>query len=175
LKVMGVDPGSLVTGWGLVGGSSSRPVLIDSGRIRLPSSLCLAERMALLLRELGALVDRLEPDCAAVETPFHGASARSALQLAHARGVILAVLSTRGLPVSEYTPATVKKSITGNGRADKRQVEAMMVHLLGPQARGVSYDVPDALAVAVCHLAASSFVAAVEKASRDASAKSGRG
>lgn len=109
-------------------------------------------RLAGLQRELAGLLARLEPTSAAVESPFHGVNPRSALQLAHARGVVLAVLATTGLEVVEYTPATVKKSVTGTGGADKIQVEFMVAHTLGPAAAESRGDRADAIAVALCHL-----------------------
>jgi crossover junction endodeoxyribonuclease RuvC len=151
-----VDPGSIATGWGLVGGSPTRSEWLAAGVIRLdgpggaPDDL--APRLWRLQQELTALVQHLRPTAAAVESPYHGANARSAFQLAQARGVALAVLAGAGIRVAEYTPATVKKAVTGNGRAPKEQVRSMVSRLLGRQAlereRG---DVTDALAVALCH------------------------
>jgi crossover junction endodeoxyribonuclease RuvC len=124
----------------------------------------LASRLACLHREFERVVARLSPDAAAVESPFHGSSARSALQLAHARGVILEVLATAGVEVAEYTPAAVKKSVTGNGRAEKEQVRAMVRHLVGMQESERSHDISDAIAVALCHLTTARFRQAVERA-----------
>jgi crossover junction endodeoxyribonuclease RuvC len=121
----------------------------------------LATRLAGLKRDLERLLPRLQPCVAAVETPFHGASARSALFLAHARGVILAVLADAGVEVAEYSPAAVKKAVTGNGRADKEQVAAMVGRLLGETVAGRSRDLSDALAVALCHQACSRYGDAV--------------
>jgi len=153
MRILGVDPGSLFTGWGLVGGSLDQPVLLDSGEIRLPSSQPLPTRLHLLTVEFTKLVGSLEPTGAAVEMAFHGANARSALQLAHARGVLLAVLAGAGVPVAEYTPATIKKSITGNGRAEKAQVQGMVERLVRSDLPGRGLDRSDALAVALCHMA----------------------
>lgn len=98
------------------------------------------------------------PPRAAVETPFHGASARSALQLAHARGVLLATLAEEKIEVIEYTPATVKKTVTGNGRAEKLQVQEMVVRTLRGAAPPVlTPDVADAIAVALCELAHATY------------------
>lgn len=168
-RVLGVDPGSLVTGWGLIAEQSPRPVLEACGSIHLGGSRAsLAERLSRLQQELGAVVARLAPDGAAVEAPFHGASARSALQLAHARGVVLAVLGAAGLTVAEYSPAQVKQAISGSGRADKAQVGEMVERLLGLDSRKERHDAQDALAVAWCHLARQRFLRAVERAERTA-------
>jgi crossover junction endodeoxyribonuclease RuvC len=164
VRVLGVDPGSLTTGWGLLVGTASRPEIVDCGRIRLPSTESLPLRLARLASTLTVVVARMQPTVAAVETPFHGASARSSLQLAHARGVILAVLGKSRISVVEYTPATVKKTVSGDGRADKRRVGAMIVRTLGLRADRQSHDVHDALAVALCHLCTAPFHEAVRRA-----------
>ena len=131
--------------------------------IRLGADRSLARRLARLQGALVALVEKAKPTVAAVESPFHGASARSALQLAHARGVILAVLAAADVEVVEYAPAAVKKAITGNGRADKEQVATMVRRTLGKEADNLPHDHSDALAVALCYLAESRFRAAVRK------------
>ncbi len=165
MRILGVDPGSRITGWGLIGGTPSRARLLDGGIIRLGSSRDpLAERMLRLQRELEPLVASLKPTAAAVESPFHGKSARSALQLAHSRGVILAVLAGAGLQVAEYSPATVKKSVTGSGQADKDQVRVMVGRLLGDPAADRGHDLSDALAVALCHACSDGLRHAVERA-----------
>ena len=153
MRVLGVDPGSVTTGWALLEGDSRRQRVVECGVIRLPRRLAFAARLARLYEELARLPELLQPAAAAVESPFHGRSARSALQLAQARGVILAALSASGLEVEEYSPAEVKKSVTGNGQADKEQVAHMVARLLGPAARSTSRDLSDACAVALCHLA----------------------
>jgi len=163
LRVLGVDPGSRVTGWGLLTGSATRARLLEAGVLRL-GARDFPLRLALLQNRLSELVSRLRPAVAAVETPFHGASARSALQLAHARGVVLAVLAASGVEVVEYTPATIKKAVTGNGRADKEQVACMVRRQLGCATPRTTYDLSDALAVALCHLASASFRGAVARA-----------
>jgi crossover junction endodeoxyribonuclease RuvC len=165
LRVLGIDPGSRATGWGLVAGASGSPQLIDCGVIRLDAAEDLAERMATLHAELERLLGGLAPAVAAVESPFHGANARAALQLAHARGVALAVLALGGVTVVEYAPATVKAAVTGNGRATKDQVQRMVWRLLGqPVVREPSLDASDALAVAVCHASTMRATAAVTSA-----------
>ena len=151
-RILGIDPGSLHTGWGLLGGSFHRPTLIDSGVIRLGQAGSFPCRLAGLRASLEILLSRVAPTAAAVESPFQGINARSALQLAHARGVVLAALAGAGLEVVEYSPAEVKKSVTGTGRADKAQVEFMVGRTLGATAMGSCGDRADAIAVALCHL-----------------------
>jgi crossover junction endodeoxyribonuclease RuvC len=164
LRILGVDPGSLAMGWGLLEGSPAEPVLLDCGLVRLDGRRPLAVRLARLHGEFSELVRRLEPAVAAVEAPFHGPSARSALQLAHARGVILAVLSGAGVEIAEYTPTGIKKAVTGNGGAGKEQVRDMVRRLLRQSGDWRSHDISDALAVALCHLTTAAFQDAVDRA-----------
>lgn len=112
-----------------------------------------------------AVVESHRPTEAAVEAPFHGVSARSALQLAHARGVILAVLGSAAVTVHEYSPASIKKTVTGHGRADKSQVQAMVARLVVAAGEAAQRpDVADAVAAALCHLFGSARATALEKA-----------
>ena len=166
MRILGVDPGSLRTGWGLVTGTTPRPQLVECDVIRLKPTASLPDRLYALHRSFEELVRRLGPTSAAVEAPFHGVNARAAFHLAHARGVLLAVLAGEGIPVSEYTPATVKKAVTGNGRAEKQQVQAMILRLLGPRPARGSFDVADALAVALCHAGNVGYRSAVDQATR---------
>jgi crossover junction endodeoxyribonuclease RuvC len=163
VRILGVDPGSLRTGWGLLGGTSRQPFLVESGVIRLPAGAGFPERLHRLQIEFEELVRRLAPSEAAVEMPFHGLNARSALQLAHARGVLLAVLGAQGIPMSEYAPAAVKKAVTGNGRADKAQVHAMAARLLGARIDGATGDLTDAVGIALCHAASREFRTALRR------------
>jgi crossover junction endodeoxyribonuclease RuvC len=168
MRVLGVDPGSAITGWGLLEGPAPSPRLVESGVIRLGGSgVEFAEKLHRLSLSLTDLVVRLGPTAAAVEAPFHGVNARSALQLAHARGVVLATLAGAGVPVAEYAPATVKQAVAGNGRAGKDQVQAMVVRLLGVDALPGPSDRADALAVALCHVHSAAFSRAIARQGRD--------
>jgi crossover junction endodeoxyribonuclease RuvC len=130
--------------------------------------------LARLHQDLTILVERLQPDVAAVEAPFHGASARAALLLAHARGVVLAVLAAAGVEVVEYAPAAVKKAVTGNGRADKEQVASMVCRQIGEDLDASPHDLSDALAVALCHLSHCGFSAAVKLATQSPARKAAK-
>jgi len=126
--------------------------------------MALADRLARLHTGISSVVQQHAPTEAAVEAPFHGASARSALQLAHARGVVLAVLGISGLRVFEYSPATIKKAVTGNGRAEKEQVEAMVSRLVPGGCPPGRSDIADAIAAAICHLFGTGHADALRKA-----------
>jgi crossover junction endodeoxyribonuclease RuvC len=150
LLILGLDPGSLHTGYGLVERHGSALRAVEAGRISCPKTQTLPNRLAHLSVCLGELLDRCRPDLAVLETPFHGMNSRSLIVLAEARGVLLAVLAGRGLEIREYTPAEVKSAITGNGRADKDQVARMVRLLLAARGEGWASDATDALAVALC-------------------------
>jgi crossover junction endodeoxyribonuclease RuvC len=149
--ILGIDPGSRITGWALVEGTPERPKVLAAGVIRTRPRQAFADRLGMIQIELAKVLAEYRPRLAAVEAPFHGVSARSALQLAHARGVILATLSQAGVAVEEYSPATVKKMVTGSGQASKEQVAFMVERLAGTSSG--SLDLTDAVAVALCHQA----------------------
>ena len=150
MLILGLDPGSLHTGYGLVERHGSALRAVEAGRISCPKTQALPSRLAHLSACLGELLDRCQPDLAVLETPFHGMNSRSLIVLAEARGVLLAVLAGRGLEIREYTPAEVKSAVTGNGRADKDQVARMVRLLLAARGEGWASDATDALAVALC-------------------------
>ena len=149
--ILGLDPGSRVTGYGVIRRQGSELRALAEGRIELDTATPLAARLAQLSLEVERLVDRVAPEAAALETAFHGRNSRSLIVLAQARGAILATLGRRSLPVAEYAPAEVKIAVTGNGRADKSQVARMVDLLLGLRARHRASDATDALALALCY------------------------
>jgi len=148
--VLGVDPGSAATGWAVIESSGSRARMVECGVVR-PRGDDRAKRLADLARRLDEVVVRLAPDTAAVESAFTARNPRSALSLAEARGVVLCVLGGRGLSVASYSPAQVKSSVVGTGRAEKRQVVFMIVRLLA-LAEDPPRDAADAAAVALTHV-----------------------
>ncbi len=149
MRVLGIDPGSAATGWGLVelvGGSLRHG---GHGVLRTGSGEA-APKLGLLAGALAELFERERPEVAAVERIFVARSPRSALVLGQARGVALAVAALAGVPVAEYTPAEVKRAVTGSGRAAKPQVQWMVEALLSLPRRPAR-DAADALALAICH------------------------
>lgn len=150
MLILGLDPGSLHTGYGLVAKRGSALEAVDWGRISLPRRLPLVTRLTDLGLSLESLLDRSPPDVVVLETPFHGLNSRSLIVLAQARGALLACLGRRSLEVCEYTPAEVKSAVTGNGRADKQQVARMVQILLRLDGEPLAEDTSDALAVAIC-------------------------
>jgi crossover junction endodeoxyribonuclease RuvC len=152
VKVFGIDPGSARTGYGCVQSDGTRHRLVTCGAITTPAANPFPEKLKIIHVELAALIARHEPDCIAIENLFHAVNARSALKLGHARGVAMLAAVEAGIPIVEYTPAEVKQSIVGYGRAEKGQVQAMIQLLLGLSSPPSPFDASDALAIAVCHL-----------------------
>ena len=149
--ILGVDPGSHRTGYGVIETDGRRHSLVEKGVISPASSLGLAERLDVVHRGVAAVIARIRPDALAVEDLFHAVNTRSALVLGHVRGVVLLAGASAGVPVTAFAPATVKVQVTGFGRADKSQVALMVARLLGLDGDGVAGDAADALAVALCH------------------------
>ncbi len=149
LRILGIDPGSLVTGYGVIDVDGSRNRHVASGCVRLRQT-SLPERLAAIFAAISDIVEIHQPQETAVEQVFLHRNADAALKLGQARGAAICACATRELPVREYTPRQVKQAIVGRGGADKRQVQHMVRVLLAlpasPQA-----DAADALAVALCH------------------------
>lgn len=152
MKVFGIDPGSARTGYGCVQSDGTRHRLIACGAITSPASRSFPEKLKTIHAELATLIAQHQPDCVAIENLFHAINAQSALKLGHARGVAMLAAVEAGVPIFEYTPAEVKQSVVGYGRAEKRQVQSMIQLLLGLAAPPAPFDASDALAIAVCHL-----------------------
>jgi len=150
MLILGLDPGSLHTGYGLIECRSGSARAIAAGRWSAPAKVGVAERLHILAAGLEELLGLSRPDFAAMEKPFHGVNSRSVIVLAEARGALLLTLARGGLRVEEYSPAEVKSAVTGSGRADKLQVARMVRLLLGLAEDAFPADATDALAVALC-------------------------
>jgi crossover junction endodeoxyribonuclease RuvC len=150
LIVLGVDPGSLRTGYGVVETDGRHHHLVEMGTLAPGQRLPLPDKLRHIHDGISALIERLRPDALAVEDVFHAANTRTALVLGHVRGVVLLAGAERGVPVHEYPPATVKQQITGFGRAEKGQVAFMVTRLLALGQDAEPGDATDALAVALC-------------------------
>lgn len=153
LRILGIDPGSHVTGWGVIGVSGNELRSIDYGIIKLPSKASLADRLTRLHEEISSLIHRIEPSEAAVEEVYVARNARSALVLGHARGVILLACAQYGLVPEEYPANIVKKAVLGQGgaAATKERVAFMVQAILGLKEVPEPADITDALACAICH------------------------
>ncbi|PIR17988.1 MAG: crossover junction endodeoxyribonuclease RuvC [Deltaproteobacteria bacterium CG11_big_fil_rev_8_21_14_0_20_49_13] len=148
--IIGIDPGTQTTGWGIVKKDGHSVTHVDNGVISPSAKLDLAQKLLHIHKELTLIIRQYKPECAAVEEVFVAKNVRSALILGHARGVALLAVSQAALPVHEYSTREIKKALVGYGNAEKAQV-AMMVKNLLKLPEVASPDAADALAAAICH------------------------
>jgi crossover junction endodeoxyribonuclease RuvC len=149
--ILGIDPGTVIMGYGLIKCTGHEVSLIDMGILRLPTRQDSYERLKLIHLKVLELIRRHAPGDFAIEAPFFGKNVQSMLKLGRAQGVAIATAMHAGIPVTEYSPKKVKQSITGNGNSDKEQVWQMLQRILKLEAELPAYDASDALAVAICH------------------------
>jgi crossover junction endodeoxyribonuclease RuvC len=152
MRILGVDPGSVSTGFGVIEYDRGRLALVEQGTINTKRGAELADRLHQIHEELLAVIARTTPAAVAIETPFAGPNVKSLIQLSHARGVILLAVRSAHVQVFEYAPRSVKSAVVGYGAAEKEQV-AKMVRMLLPGCASLvmSADAADALAIAICH------------------------
>jgi len=151
MRIVGIDCGTERTGFGVIDTDGRSHQFVDAGVIRTKPVDPLEKRLQLIARELRSVINAYAPSAVAVEEVFHAVNAKSALKLAHVRGVALLLAAEAGLEVNEYSPLEVKISVVGYGRAEKQQVQMMVLSLLGIGRQFESFDATDALAVAICH------------------------
>ncbi len=150
MRLIGLDPGLRNTGWGVIAVRDNRLSHVADGVIKTDGALMLAARLVQLHKGIAEIIERYQPDEAAVEETFVNANPASTLKLGQARGIALVVPASQGIVVGEYPPNLVKKTVVGSGHATKEQVQ-MMVKTLLPGCEIASADAADALAVAICH------------------------
>jgi len=164
--VLGIDPGTANTGFGVVRRRTARTVALDGGVIRTAAATPVSERLTAIHARVGALLDEHEPDAVALEDVFFGVNASSAFAVGQARGVVMLAAGERGIPCCSYTPQQVKSSVCGSGRAGKEQVQRMVQSLLALTAPPRPDHAADALAVAICHLNCAPLADALAEATR---------
>jgi crossover junction endodeoxyribonuclease RuvC len=152
MLVLGIDPGTANTGYGLVCGLGSRLEVVQEGIIRTRPGIPLERRLTDIHERVGELLDEFQPDAMAIEELYFGANVRTAFAVGQARGVVLLAAGQRGVASRAYTPQQVKGAVCGNGRAAKDQVARMVARLLGLAAAPLPDHTTDALAVAICDL-----------------------
>jgi crossover junction endodeoxyribonuclease RuvC len=158
MRVLGLDPGSRRTGYGIVERSGNRFACITHGAVVPKPRLDLARRLHEIAGRVGEIIEQARPECVVVEKAFYHESVHSTLVLGHVRGALLVAAASRGIDVAEYSPREIKLSVVGNGGATKEQVALMVRRLLALAATPQS-DAADALAAAVCHLHRARFTA----------------
>jgi len=152
MLVLGIDPGLAETGWGLVSVQGSSLRYHAHGCIKTKSTMSLEQRLLLLHQELMAILNAHQAAAAAIESLFFAKNISSALPVAHARGALYLSCALMQIPVFEYTPMVIKQAVSGNGRAEKEQVQAMVKVLLGMKELVKPDHAADALAAAICHI-----------------------
>ena len=151
MRVMGIDPGSNCTGYGIIESNDNGLSPIHWGDVRTGSKEAFPLRLKIIYNELVQIIREYTPDAVAVEDLFFAVNAKSALKLGQTRGVILLAGANENIPIAEYTPLEVKQSVVGYGRADKKQVQSMVCRLLNIETPPNPLDASDALAIAICH------------------------
>lgn len=151
MKIMGIDPGTAITGYSVLEYRGRGFSIYEYGAIRTDPKMDLPGRLGVLFRQLADIIDERRPDHFAIEELFFNKNSKTALAVGHARGVAMLAAVQSGIPVFEYTPLQVKQAVVGHGRAAKEQVQYMVRAILGLKENPSPDDVADALAVAVCH------------------------
>lgn len=149
--ILGVDPGTIITGYGIIESEKNTFRHIHNGCIKLPAKL-IPEKLGIIYNQLSVLIRKYQPDEFAVETAFYGKNVQSALKIGYARGAAILAAVNNNIPISEYSPREVKKSVVGTGAATKEQVGYMIKNILCLDSTLIiKFDESDALAVALCH------------------------
>ena len=151
MVILGIDPGLAIVGWGVVDYDRGRFRTLGYGSIQTPAHTRTEERLAQIYQELNAIIDHFHPSEMVVEELFFTNNITTGIRVAEARGIVLLCGEQKGLHIAEYTPPQVKQAVVGYGRAEKKQVIAMVTSLLGLKAPPKPDDTADALAIAVCH------------------------
>lgn len=159
MRILGIDPGYAIVGYGVVDFSGGKFSVVNYGAVTTPADMPFPQRLEVIYRDLLSIIDTFKPDSLAIERLYFNTNTTTAIDVAQARGVIILAAQSKGLKIGEYTPLQVKQSVTGYGKAEKRQVMEMVKSLLSLKAVPKPDDTADALALAVCHghYSASSF------------------
>ncbi len=152
MLVMGIDPGTATTGFGLVEGGYGKEKVVDYGVIKTSPAMTMPRRLVQINREYSQLLLDYRPDAVAIEQIFHHKNAKTVITVAQSRGVLIMAAALREIEVAEYTPLQVKQAVTGFGNADKKQVQIMIQKILKLDDIPRPDDAADALAIALCHL-----------------------
>lgn len=152
MLVLGIDPGTATTGYGVVDYRSGKEKLITYGTINTPAGMKMHLRLCIINQEIDRLIAEYKPDAVAVEEIFYHKNSKTVITVAQSRGVALMTAASAGVEVAEYTPLQVKQSVVGYGNAEKKQVQIMVQKILSMQQIPRPDDAADALAIAICHI-----------------------
>jgi len=152
MLILGIDPGTAITGFGLITEKKDKLVFIDHGTITTSKTATSQERLKIIYGNLKKIIKDYKPEAIAVEKLFFGKNSKTALAVGQARGIVLLAAAEMKVPLAQYSPLEVKLAVTGYGKADKKQVQEMVVRLLGLSFTPKPDDAADALAIAICHL-----------------------
>jgi len=150
-KILGIDPGTHITGYGVIQNKNPQPILLACDRITVSAKQPLVHRLEVVFHQISKIIDQFRPGCVVVEEAFYGKNVKTILALSQLRGVILLSASLAKVKIFEYAPRSIKFSVTGNGAASKEQVQYMVGQILRQPTEQLSFDVSDALAIALCH------------------------
>jgi crossover junction endodeoxyribonuclease RuvC len=151
VRVLGIDPGSETTGWGVVEGEARRYKLIEYGTVKAPARERFSARLLKISDGIEAVIEKYKPEVCSVEEAFYATNVKVALKLGQVRGVILLAAERAGLEIGEYSPRLIKQTVVGYGNAEKHQVQEMVRVLLSLRTTPQPHDAADALAIAICH------------------------
>jgi crossover junction endodeoxyribonuclease RuvC len=164
MRVLGIDPGSQTTGWGVVEGDGRRYSLVDFGSIRAPSTLKFSTRLLRMCTGIEEVIAKHAPDVCALEDAFLATNVKVSMKLGQVRGVVLLVAERAALEIHEYSPRLIKQTVVGYGNAEKQQVQEMVRLLLSLKSVPSPHDAADALAVAICHFHHAQFAQKIANA-----------
>ena len=151
MRILGIDPGYAIVGYGVVDLNASKFKAVDFGVITTPAKIPIENRLESIYYEMAKLIEKHRPDCMAIEELFFNSNHTTAIPVAEARGIILLAAKQHGIQIFEYTPLQVKSAVVGYGRAEKKQIMYMVTNILGLEKEPRPDDTADALAAAICH------------------------
>ena len=157
MRILGIDPGYAITGFSIIDYEGNKFKLIESGAITTNAGVSFPLRLTKIFDDLTLIIDKFKPDAISVEELFFNNNAKTAINVAQARGVVLIVGCRRNIPTFEYTPLQIKQAVTGYGRADKMQVQRMVKAILNVEKLPKLDDTTDSMAAAICHAHSSKF------------------
>ena len=157
MRILGIDPGFAITGYSIIDYQGNKFRLIDSGAVTTKAGTSFPIRLTKIYDDLSMIIDEYKPDAISVEELFFNNNAKTAINVAQARGVVLIVGCKKGVPTFEYTPLQIKQAVTGYGRADKIQVQRMVKTILNVESLPKLDDTTDSMAAAICHAHSAKF------------------